>query len=97
MAIALIVSQIVVALISSPLGRVAQSRGRRLVLLFGFAAMMLRCLLLSIDRHRYAIVAFQVLDGFSGAAIGVMVPLSSRTSPAARGGSISRWGRSGLR
>jgi MFS family permease len=73
--IALIVSLAVVAIVSPRLGRFAQSRGRKLILLVGFAALATRCVLLSIHNGQVAIVVFQVLDGISASTIGVMVPL----------------------
>jgi MFS family permease len=73
--IALIVSLAVVAIISPRLGRFAQSRGRKFIVLAGFVALALRCLLLSIHNGQAAIILSQVLDGISASAIGVMVPL----------------------
>jgi MFS family permease len=73
--IALVVSQAVAALISPRLGRLAQARGRKLILLAGFVALALRCVLLAINNGEVAIVACQLLDGISAATIGVMVPL----------------------
>ena len=57
------------------LGTAAQSRGRKYILLGGFVALTLRCLLLSIHNGQVAIVLFRVLDGIITSAIGVMVPL----------------------
>ena len=74
-AIALVVSQLVTAIISPRLGAGAEARGRKLVLGIGFAALALRCLLLSIDGSRMTIIGCQLLDGVSAASIGVMVPL----------------------
>jgi MFS family permease len=73
--IALIVSLAVVAIISPWLGSVAQSRGRKFIVLVGFAALALRCVLLSIYTGQVAIVLSQLFDGISAATIGVMVPL----------------------
>jgi MFS family permease len=73
--IALVVSQAVAALISPRVGASAQSRGRKFILLIGFAALALRCVLLAIYAGPVAIVLYQVLDGISASAIGVMVPL----------------------
>jgi MFS family permease len=74
-AIALVVSQLVVALAAPRIGLLAQSRGRKLILLAGFVALALRCLALAIENEPYALVACQLLDGISGSVIGVMVPL----------------------
>jgi MFS family permease len=73
--IALIVSLMVVAIISPKLGAFAEARGRRFTLLLGFAALALRCVMLSVYNGQIAIVLLQVLDGISASAIGVMVPL----------------------
>jgi MFS family permease len=73
--IALVVSQSVAAVISPRVGVAAQVRGRKFVLLTGFVALALRCVLLAIYSGPEAIVLYQVLDGISASAIGVMVPL----------------------
>ena len=73
--IALIVSLAVVALISPRLGGLAQSRGRKFIVLAGFVALALRCVILSIHNGEVAIILSQILDGISASAIGVMVPL----------------------
>ena len=73
--IALVVSQLVAAVVSPRVGAVAQARGRKFVLLAGFVALALRCVLLAIYSGPAAIVLYQVLDGISASAIGVMVPL----------------------
>jgi hypothetical protein len=74
-AAALVVPQLVVALLSPLVGRLAERRGRRLVLLAGFIALPLRGLLFSTLASPALIVAAQVLDGVGGAVIGVLVPL----------------------
>jgi MFS family permease len=73
--IALVVSQAVAAIISPRIGASAQTRGRKFILLAGFAALALRCVLLAIYSGPVEIVLYQVLDGISASAIGVMVPL----------------------
>jgi len=73
--IALVVSQAVVAIISPRIGLLAEARGRKTILLAGFAALALRCALLAIWNGEVSLVLCQVLDGISGATIGVMVPL----------------------
>ncbi len=74
-AIALVVSQVVTATISPRLGASAEARGRKLILGIGFAALALRCLILSIDSGRATIIGCQLLDGISASSMGVMVPL----------------------
>ena len=73
--IALVVSQGVAALIAPRLGGLAQVRGRKLVLLVGFVALAVRCLVLAINASAASIVACQLLDGISASTVGVMVPL----------------------
>lgn len=71
----LVVPQAVVALFSPWVGRFAERRGRRPMLLFGFLALPLHGLLLATLASPPLIVASQVLDGVGGAVIGVLLPL----------------------
>jgi MFS family permease len=75
-AVCIIVPQLIVALISPSVGQFAQSWGRRPALLIGFGALPLRAALLGWTNDPYVIVAVQMLDGVSAAAIGVLVPLT---------------------
>jgi MFS family permease len=72
---AIIVPQIVVALYSPLTGRLAQSIGRRRILLIGFAALPLRGLLFAASPDATQLVMAQVLDGVSATVFGLMVPL----------------------
>lgn len=72
----IIAPQLVVAAISPTVGQLAQSWGRRPLLLIGFAALLLRGALLAWTNDPYMIVAVQTLDGISGAVLGVLVPLT---------------------
>ena len=74
-AAAIILPQALVAILSPSFGRVAETHGRRLVLLLGFGAMPLRAILFALDGNPYLMVAWQGLDGITGAAFGVMIPL----------------------
>jgi len=67
--------QLVVAVISPGIGRLAQVWGRRLLLLLGFVALPVRGLLLAWTTEPFIIVIVQLLDGISAAALGVLVPL----------------------
>jgi MFS family permease len=67
--------QIVVAILSPACGRAAERRGRRPVLIAGMMALPMRGLLLATDPHAAFLVPIQLLDGVSGAAFGVLVPL----------------------
>ena len=75
-ALCIVVPQGVVALIAPGVGRLAVSRGRRPVLLLGFAALPLRAAILALNSDPWVIVAAQILDGICGAVLGVLVPLS---------------------
>lgn len=72
---AVVVSQLLAAGLSAPFGRLAQHRGRRLVLLFGLAALSVKAVLFAFDGNSLLIVAYQSLDAISAASLGVVVPL----------------------
>ena len=71
----LIIPQIVVALISPWIGRMAARVGHRTVLLAGFATVPLRGVLFAIVANPYAQMPVQVLEGLGGGVFGVMLPL----------------------
>ncbi|MDA8095216.1 MAG: MFS transporter [Betaproteobacteria bacterium] len=71
----ILLPQAVAAVISPALGRLAESRGRRPVLLLGFGALPLRGILLAFAAHSDWIVAIQALDGLAAACLGTMIPL----------------------
>jgi MFS family permease len=71
----LVVPQLLVAAMSPWVGRYAQLRGRRRILLLGFAAVPLRGALFAVLHQPLLIVAAQALDGVSGAVFGVLLPL----------------------
>ena len=75
-AVAMVVPQIVVALLSPTVGRKSQQWGRRPLLLIGFVALAVRALLFATVTPSAWIAVVQVLDGISAAALGVLVPLS---------------------
>jgi MFS family permease len=75
-AVCIVVPQVMVALIAPGVGRLAVRRGRRPVLLVGFAALPARAAILAFNSDPWVIVAAQVLDGICGAVLGVLVPLS---------------------
>jgi MFS family permease len=74
-AVSIVVPQLVAAAIAPRLGRLATSLGRRPILLAGFAVLPLRAVLLAFYRDPGSIIVVQALDGLSGAALGVLVPL----------------------
>ncbi len=71
----IVVPQLVVALIAPWVGRQAQIRGRRPLLILGFSALAIRGLLFAVFTDPTMVVAVQLLDGISAAVLGVMVPL----------------------
>jgi MFS family permease len=71
----IVLPQIIVALASPSVGRLADARGRRLVLMLGFCMLPLRALIFAVTSDPTAVVAVQALDGIGGACFGVMVPL----------------------
>jgi len=71
----IVLPQLMVALLSPSLGRLAEARGRRPVLLLGFCALPLRGLLFAMVTDPVLLVLVQVLDGIAAACFGVMVPL----------------------
>jgi MFS family permease len=72
----IVVPQIVVALFSPAVGRLAQRVGRRPILLIGFVALPIRALLFLVVADPRLLVAVQVLDGVCAAVFGVLVPLT---------------------
>ena len=71
----LIVPQVVVAVVSPWIGRVADRWGHRPTLLAGFVTVPVRGVLFAMVRNPYALVPVQVLEGLGGATFGVMLPL----------------------
>jgi len=82
----IVLPQVMVALLSPALGGLAETRGRRLVLLVGFCALPLRGLLFALASDPTLVVLIQVLDGIAAACFGVLVPLvvSDIAGPAGR-------------
>lgn len=75
-ALCIIVPQGIVALVAPTVGRLAVEKGRRPVLIVGFAALPARAALLATSSDPAVVVAAQVLDGVCAAVLGVLVPLS---------------------
>jgi MFS family permease len=65
----------VVALLSPSVGALAERRGRRLVLLLGFATLPLRGMFFAVTTDPTTLVLVQALDGIAGACLGVLLPL----------------------
>jgi MFS family permease len=71
----IIVPQLIVALLAPWVGRRAEKRGRKPLLLVGFAALAIRAVLFALISNPIALIVVQVLDGITGAVIGVMTAL----------------------
>jgi len=71
----IIIPQLVVATISPWVGHQAQVWGRRPFLLVAFAALAVRGVLFASVTDPYLLIAVQVLDGVTAAALGIMIPL----------------------
>ena len=72
----IVVPQIIVALTAPWAGRQAKTWGRRPLLLVGFAALPIRALLFASTINPIILVTAQVLDGVSGAMLGVLTALT---------------------
>lgn len=71
----IVVPQVLVTLFSPLVGRLAQSWGRRPLLLIAFAMLPLRGICFAYIQEEYLFVAVQTLDGVSAAIVGVLVSL----------------------
>ena len=71
----IILPQIVVALSAPWVGQLAQSWGRRPLLLIGFGALAVRALLFAVTVDPRLLICIQLLDGVSGSALGVLTAL----------------------
>jgi MFS family permease len=74
-ATSIVAPQLIVALCSPWVGRKAELWGRRPLLVLCFVALAVRGLLFAFLVNPYLLVAAQLLDGVSGAALAVLVPL----------------------
>jgi MFS family permease len=74
-AVALVLPQLVVAMLSPGVGRAAETRGRRAVLMFGFASEPVRGVLFALVDQPVPLVLIQALDGVGAAVVGVLLPL----------------------
>jgi MFS family permease len=70
-----VVPQAIVAVLSPSIGGLAETHGRRAVLILGFIMLPLRGLLFAFVTSPPLIVLVQALDGVAGASFGIMVPL----------------------
>lgn len=71
----IIVPQIIVAAFSPWAGKLAQTWGRRPILMIGFLALPARALLFSVGPDPTGLVLIEALDGVSATVFGLMMPL----------------------
>jgi MFS family permease len=69
------VPQIVVAALAPWVGRTARSWGRRPLLMIGLGALPIRAACFAVTHNAGLLIAAQLLDGVSAAAIGVLTPV----------------------
>jgi MFS family permease len=74
-ALCIVLPQILVAMLSPSVGRLADRYGRRIMMIVAFASLALRAFLFAWIGDPALVVTFQALDGIAGACFGVMVPL----------------------
>jgi MFS family permease len=71
----IVLPQIVVALLSPYVGRMAGTLGRRPILIVGFATLCLRGVLFAVAHGPVFVLAIQLLNGIASAAFLIMIPL----------------------
>jgi MFS family permease len=71
----IVLPQIIVALMAPWVGRQAKNWGRRPLLLIGFGALPIRAVLFALITDPPLLLVFQLLDGVSGAVVGVITVL----------------------
>src|ERR1700722_19235378 len=72
----IMVPQVIVAIMAPWTGRQANMRGRRPLLLVGFAALPIRALVFAWTTNPTILIVAQLLDGVSGATLGVLTALT---------------------
>ncbi len=75
LAASIAVPQVIAALISVRLGDLAETWGRRNVLMLGFCMLPIRILLFAIGGDAWMQVGYQAFDGVTAAVLGLMIPL----------------------
>ncbi len=72
----IVVPQLIVALMAPWVGERANQWGRRPLLLAGFAVLPLRALVFAWNSEPFILITAQILDGISGAVLGVLTALT---------------------
>lgn len=71
----IVLPQLVAAALSTRLGQLTETRGRRFVLFLGFCTLPIRALVFACVDDPLPMVLIQALDGIAGASIGIVGPL----------------------
>jgi MFS family permease len=71
----IVLPQLIVAALSPAIGELAQTRGRRPILILGFCVLPLRGAAFSTIANPFYLLPVQLLDGISAACLAVLVPL----------------------
>ena len=71
----IVLPQIIVAVLSPRVGRIADRYGHRILVMTAFSTLAARAFLFAWTTQPALVVAIQALDGIAGACFGVMVPL----------------------
>ena len=72
MSACIIVTQIVIMCFAPAIGRFANLRGRKPLLMFGFGVLPIRAILYTLTHNTESLIAIQVLDGVANAIFGVV-------------------------
>ena len=67
--------QFIVALLAPRIGQRAEKHGRKPLRLVGFAALPLRAVLFALTTDPLSLIVIQILDGMTGAVLGVITAL----------------------
>src|SRR5262249_8613298 len=89
----IILPQVLTALMSPWVGRRAQTWGRRPLLLIGFGALPIRGLVFALTADPPLLISLQLLDGISGAVIGVLTALVIAWQRSLQFGPRHHWNR----
>src|SRR5439155_7133870 len=71
----ILVPQVMAALMAMGVAKTADQWGRKPILLLGLGAVSVRATLFSVISNPWILLPIQLLDGFSAAVVGVMMPL----------------------
>ncbi len=74
-AAAVIVSQLLAAVLAAPMGRKADTWGRRPILLIGLLALPVKAGLFALGGPNASVIVYQAVDALSAASLGMIVPL----------------------